>query len=264
MPELKTEKEKGKKFREILSDNVGKFDLVLPSHINSQRFVNIALTAMNKMPKLLDCTPGSVMIALMECGALGLEPFVQGQCYLLPYEDRRSNKTVCQVIIGYRGYVHLGRKSGLVDQWICQTIKTGDYYEHTDFPPMLKHKREPDESKRGDVVAAYSAVKLISGDWQPHVMYWDQIEKRMKNSASYSSAHSPWKLWHEEMCMKTPVRSQAKMMPIAIENPRFGRALEIDDAADVGHRLAETSDFAEFQELDEKIDAEPEPAAKKK
>jgi len=48
--------------------------LALPQHMTPDRFARVALTALTKTPKLLDCTRESLLRCLMDCSQLGLEP----------------------------------------------------------------------------------------------------------------------------------------------------------------------------------------------
>ena len=47
---------------------------VLPKHLTADRMARVTLTAIIKTPKLLDCTPESLLQALMLCSQAGLEP----------------------------------------------------------------------------------------------------------------------------------------------------------------------------------------------
>lgn len=252
--ELTALQKKGEAAREGFEIQRKRLDELLPNDMDTSRFINVAMTAYNKMPALLDCTPASRMIVAFETGMLGLEPFVQGQAYWLPFKEKKGTpqeRMICQLIIGYRGYILMGRRSGQIDQWVSQTIKEKDEFRYVDHPPDLHHVRGRIEKERGDVIAAYSSVRLFQGEWQPHVMYRDQIDKRMKVSRSHTYSTSPWKLWYEEMCAKTAIRSHAKVLPVAIESNEFKRALDLDNRADMGERQFDDSEVADFQELDE-------------
>ena len=59
--------------------------LALPKHLNADRMARIALTEFNKNPKLGECDPTTVFAAVVIASQLGLEPGIQGQGYLIPY-----------------------------------------------------------------------------------------------------------------------------------------------------------------------------------
>ena len=69
----------------------------LPKHMDADRFTRLALTTLRKTPQLQQCAPESFIGALLTASALGLEPDVNGECYLVPY------KRECTLIVGYQG-----------------------------------------------------------------------------------------------------------------------------------------------------------------
>jgi len=56
----------------------------LPQHMTIERLLKVAITAANKIPKLLECSRSSFMKALMDSAIIGLEP--DGiNAHLIPY-----------------------------------------------------------------------------------------------------------------------------------------------------------------------------------
>lgn len=67
-----------------------------------ERFMRMALSAINNTPKLAECTQISFLAALMNAAQLGLEPNTPlGQAYLIPYNNKGTME--CQFQIGYKG-----------------------------------------------------------------------------------------------------------------------------------------------------------------
>ena len=59
----------------ISSDKMkSQFAMALPKHIDTERFVRIALTCIRQNPKLAECSRESLLGALMTSSQLGLEP----------------------------------------------------------------------------------------------------------------------------------------------------------------------------------------------
>ena len=91
----------------------------LPRHLSVDRFLQSAFTAIRNNPVLLECTPESVKLALMEAAKLGLEIDVMGSCYLIPYNKKqyvngRENKyKEAQLQVGYKGLLELVRRACL-------------------------------------------------------------------------------------------------------------------------------------------------------
>ena len=93
--------------RDLISADKTKLEIakVLPKHLTPERMTRVALTATMKNPKLLECTPESLMNALLVCSQAGLEP--DGRlAHLIPYGN------VVQVIFDYKGLVTLALRNG--------------------------------------------------------------------------------------------------------------------------------------------------------
>jgi recombination protein RecT len=89
------------------------FKALLPQHFKPERMVRIALVAVTRTPKLAECHPLTLLGAFIECAALGLEPNSPLQhVHLLPFWNSKMNIYEVQRIIGYRGYIELGRRTG--------------------------------------------------------------------------------------------------------------------------------------------------------
>ena len=98
---------------------------VLPKNLSPERMARIALTEYRKNKKLQECAPASFMGALMKCSELGLEPASSlGHAYLVPYG------TECQLIVGYRGFMHLARKSGKIKNMYARVVRDGDFFNY--------------------------------------------------------------------------------------------------------------------------------------
>ena len=80
----------------INSDSMKKqFEKALPKYITPDKFVRIALTAINSNPELAQCTQTSLLAAMMNSAQLGLEfntPL--GEAYLIPYRNKKTKQIV--------------------------------------------------------------------------------------------------------------------------------------------------------------------------
>src|SRR6185312_11254025 len=105
--------------------------LALPKHVTADRLARIALTEVRKVPKLAQCDQTSFLGAIMQCAALGLEPGgALGHCYLIPFENRRAERTEVQFIIGYRGMLDLARRSGQIVSLTARAVRKGDEFSY--------------------------------------------------------------------------------------------------------------------------------------
>lgn len=216
--------------------------LALPKHVTADRLARIALTEVRKVPKLAQCDQTSFLGAIMQCCALGLEPGgALGHCYLIPFENRRQNRTEVQFIVGYRGMLDLARRSGQIISLEARTVHAKDHFEvELGLDSKIVHKPAWTEADRGPVTFVYAVAKLKDGGTQFEVMSRTELEAIRDKSQGYSTAkryakdgviNSPWATHFDEMAKKTVIRRLFKYLPVSIE---IQRAVGLDEQAEVG------------------------------
>lgn len=198
----------------------------LPSVVTPERFIRMALSALNTTPKLQECTKMSFLAALMNAAQLGLEPNTSlGQAYLIPY--RHNGILECQFQIGYRGMMDLVYRNEMV-----QIIQAHGVYEQDEFlyefglNPKLIHK--PVLKERGTLQMVYAMFRLQNGGFGFEVMSKEEIDLYARcYSQGIDSNYSPWKTNYEEMAKKTVIKRVLKYAPLKID---FVRAMTVDHA----------------------------------
>jgi recombination protein RecT len=196
----------------------------LPRHITPDRFARVMLTAIRKNPKLATCKPESLLAAMMTCAQLGLEPNdPRALAYLIPYGSE------CQLIIGWRGYIELAMRSGMVTSIQAQVVYERDQFEYEQGLELkLRHIPYLGMEDRGKLIAAYAIAVMSNGSKAVVVLSKRDIDRARASSSGVKSGRAtPWDDWYDAMAMKTAVRKLAKFMP---QSPEFARALEADDA----------------------------------
>jgi len=179
--------------------------LALPSHMTPDRFSRIALTAMQRTPKLLDCTQASLFKCLLDLSAAGLEPDGR-RAYLIPYGNE------CTLILSYMGLIELVRRSGDVSSIRSELVCENDEFSWENG--KVTHKvdwRKP----RGEVQAVYAEAILKSGETQTATMTKEEVDSIRKRSKSGSSG--PWATDYGEMAKKTSIRRLCKLLPLSSE-----------------------------------------------
>lgn len=216
------------------------FRRALGNMIPVERFVRVCQTALRQTPKLASSTPESFMSALMQCAQLGLEPNTpQGLAYLVPYSNRQTNTTECQIQIGYKGLLELMWRSGMVesinaDVVYRQEIEQGLFEYESGMRVVLRHKINLlDDVRSGDdadIVAAYACATLKSGQVVVRVLTRKELDQARRMG---SSGSSPWRDHYKSMALKTAIRRLASWVPttpaseaIAIEDS-YARQTEI-------------------------------------
>jgi len=188
--------------------------LALPKHMTPDRFARVALTAMTKTPKLLECSRESLLRCLMDCSSFGLEPDGR-HAHLIPYG------TTCTLILDYKGLIALARRSGNVALIRAELVKENDAFSWKNG--VVTHEIDW-RNERGRLQAVYSYVRFTDGseDWEP--MTLDDVLAIKKRSRSGNSG--PWVTDFEEMAKKTAIRRHSKRLTLS---PEFNAAVERDD-----------------------------------
>lgn len=189
------------------------------------RFLRLVETELRRNPALYECDPNSLLGAMMLSAQLGLEPGPLGHAYLVPFK-----KTVT-FIVGYKGYIHLANKSGLLKEIVARPVYEGDgfTYKFTDAGDRFLH--EPaSPADRGPVVKYYGRARTRTGGSIVHVMYPEEIEARAKRSPAYKAGTGPWTTDRIAMSQKTVIRAMAPWLPQSAE---WGRAALLDESVPV-------------------------------
>ena len=198
---------------------------VAAKSITPERMIRIATAAANKNPKLAQCEPKSLLVALMECAATGLEPFTSQQhAYIIPYGKE------AQFMAGWRVLVHLLLQSGAVESVHSFVVFEGDEFEVVlGVSPTIKHVPKYTQIDRGKPVAVYAVAKFPGGGYQFDVMSYADIENTRKMS---KSANSPaWVNFWAEMAKKCVIKRLCKMLD---SSPVVAKAIAADNKTETG------------------------------
>lgn len=177
----------------------------LPSICKPERFMRVLATAVQKTPKLIECSQVSLFQAFMTCSALGIEPDGR-RAHLIPYGKE------CQLIIDYKGLLELVKRSGDVSsvyaEKVCKndkfTWKDGDVSHEINFM-----------SDRGESYAYYAKAILKDGSVQTAVMTLSEVQAIRKRSRAGNSG--PWVSDFDEMAKKTVFRRLTKWLVLSPE-----------------------------------------------
>lgn len=194
---------------------------------NALRFMTAVMHCIEKTPKLLECTPQSVIGAFMECAALGLYPGnASGDCYVLPYAGK------AQFQLGYKGMKTLAYRSGVL---ACDTdiVFSKDKFKIVrGTNPRIEH--EEANGDRGKPIGAYAWAEVTPGNKIFFYMKEAEIMKIKALSQAKDSKYSPWNSNNDPMMWmwrKTPFKQLAKMMPTS---EKLSRAIYADNVSERG------------------------------
>lgn len=199
----------------FLEDNKKAIQAALPKHINKDRMLQVAQTAVTQNPQLLECDTGTLFGALIRCTQLGLEPNnALGQLYLIPFNNRKKQRKDVQVIIGYKGMIDLARRSGHIESLQAIAVRDGDEFSFE--YGLNEHLKHIPGANRGEITHFYAYAKLKGGGFQFEVLPLNDVIAIMKSTQSRGE-YGPWKDHFEQMGRKSLIRRLFNYLPVSIE-----------------------------------------------
>lgn len=243
-PQLPALKQRMESLRTMLEKAKPSMALIVPKHVTPERLIKLALVAASRSPRLLECTPESVVQGVMTASQLGLDvggPL--GSAYLVPYKNNKTGRYEAQFIPGYRGLIDLARRSGQILGIEARVVHEKDTFEFQyGLTPMLRHIPS-DEEDPGKTTHAYAIAKLKDSDPQVEVMTARELTGIRRRSKAANDG--PWVTDTDEMNRKTVVRRLVKYLPMSVE---LATALELEDRAEQGEVAALDLDLVPVQD----------------
>ena len=228
--------------------------MALPAHVPVDKFLRVAVTALQQKPSLLSADRNSLFASVVTAAQLGLLPDEQlGEAYFVPFRGK------VQLIAGYRGLIKLARQ-GDIGHVEAELIYSNDdvLYELGDNSRFSVKVNWQD---RGNIVAGYALAKFRDGGLAARVvMMKHEIDAiREKSQAANGPA---WTESYGEMARKTTLRRLAKYLPLTTEAQRAFRVSELTEE----HNKAVTvnEDGQIVAEADEQIEAAPGPRRRRR
>lgn len=222
----------------------------LPPHVTVDKFLRVAMTAIQQNPDLLKYDRNSLFAAVVSSAQLGLLPDAQlGEAYFVPFKGKVT------LVPGYRGLIKLARQGdiGFVEaEIVCANDKTlyvlGD---NSHFESMVNWQ------DRGPMVMVYALAKYRDGGIANRVvMTVAQVNAiRAKSQAANGPA---WTDNYEEMAKKTALRRLAKLLPLSTTANNAFRLSELHEELDRPGRVIEGQVIADEEETPPQPMAAPE------
>lgn len=221
---IQTYTEKINGLRSTLHANEEKITKSLPSHISFDRIHSSIMLAINKTPKLLECSKASFMQAVMDAASLGLEVGGSlGMAYFIPYGN------TCQLIVGYKGILNLAHRSGFISTFEAHAVYEQDEFEcELGLNPVLRHVPSND-ADRGAMVCVYAIAVMKDGRKQFTKM--SKAEVDAIRARSMSGKNGPWVTDYPRMAVKSVLKNLSTQLPLS---PDLQRAFELDNEFEMG------------------------------
>lgn len=195
------------------------FQAALPAHIDTKKFVRVAVTAIQTNPGLQEADRTTLYAACTKAAQDGLLPDGR-ESALVIYNTNVGSKQnprwvkAVQYLPMIAGILKKLRNSGQLSSITAQIVHKNDPFrywidsdgEHLEFEPQMF-------ADRGEVIGAFAMAKLTDGALYVEVMTKMQIEAI--RAASRAAQAGPWVTWWEEMAKKAAMKRLAKRLPMS-------------------------------------------------
>lgn len=236
-----------------LNSQLDQIARAIPRGSDAPRLARIFATELQRVPGLLRCTPISLIGGFLMASQAGLELGSHlGQAWLVPFKVKGT--PVATLIIGYKGFVALAYRSGLVQNVQAWDVREGDFFEEPCYgtdPKIIHRPAQGREARK--VVAAYAIVRLVNAPI-PNVewMWRDEVDAVMKRSRAAAKESSPWHTDYPMMARKTALRRACKYIPQTAESRTLHTAINADEAADANiDQVIDVPDGVNISEIPE-------------
>lgn len=241
----------------------------LPDHLTPENFIQIAITTVQRNPALLECTPLSIVGAVIEASQLGLslDPSL-GQAYLVPFKNNKNGgRREAMMMPGYRGMVHLARNTGIVKSVSAEVVRKDEVFQ-VEYGLIRQLRHVPnfelkDREKEASWIGAY-AVAIYADGSEPDFIYLTREKVMAAKSRSKAAESGPWVTDPEEMWKKTAIRRLAKLLPQSPKMLNLHRAAGRDEAIESDLPIESLVDLTELQAVAEETQANAAEAPKRK
>jgi len=228
------------------------YQAAMPKGREATQLVRDALTCLRTIKDLDKCEPTSVLGALMTCAQLDLRPGVAGlgHAWPLPFWDGKTQGLKAQLVIGYKGYIELGYRSGklagIASRIVYENELDGFEYVYREDGDILTHKPSY-RGLRGGIVCFYSVARIIGGGYSlTEPVSLEEMEAHRDKYAPrdrYKKITGPWVNHFAAMGKKTMILRNFANLPKSAE---MGIAMEADNGVRVD--LTPTANAAEVTE----------------
>ena len=219
---------------------------------DEQRIMRVTYSVLYRNPKLIVCTPFSLLNGIVLSHQMGLV-LGTGEVSLVPFGSEAT------LIIGYQGKVKLALASKLIASVQTGLILEGDhfYYEVTEKGPAFTHRpefRNRAKATEENTIAAYCQLGVKDGGIQTRIVDLSEIldargrSRGYKYQISKNGTDNPWITDFGAMALKTAVHRAMKLSP---QDARMSLATAVDDEDEGGGGvIADGLNPGEFADAD--------------
>lgn len=194
--------------------------LVLPPHVTPEKFMRIALTAIQQQPALLGADRKSLFAATMKSAQDGLLPDGREAAFVV-YRTKNRDTSRYEDKVQYLpmvfGVLKKVRNSGELKSIAANVVYEKDEFRYfvDDVGEHVLHEPNVLVEDRGRLLAVYAVATTKDGGRYVEVMSRGQIEQVRQVSRAKDSG--PWVQWYDEMARKTVIRRLSKRLPMSTD-----------------------------------------------
>lgn len=202
----------------------------LSKHMTADRMCRLALTAVQKNPKLLECFATSagkrsIALAMLTAGQIGLE--IDGRhAHLVPFKNKAGYMEAV-FMADYKGLIKLAHNHpNVLSIWADEVRKNDHFIFSRGTAPKIEHLISLDQD-RGDLIGAYACCELRDSKMPVFVVLaLTDIDRIKSSSRGANDDNSPWQTAPGEMFKKSALRQLSKVIPQSAE---LQKALSTED-----------------------------------
>ena len=160
---------------------------------------------------LTDCTQESLLKCCIKSAQIGLKIDANGYAYLVAYENKKTNTRICNVIVGYKGYIALIKSNNPnVLSISCFVISKQDIKENRLIIKEGQYKRleytknleqDNDCLSENEIAGFVAIVYYKNGGYDYAYMTKKEVDriKEMSNNYKYQKSKGKEKetIWHQ-------------------------------------------------------------------
>ena len=213
-----------------------------------ERVMRVTYSLLYRNPKLIQCTPFSLLNGIVLAHQMGLI-FGTQEVSLVPFGNEAT------LIIGYQGKVKLALASGLIKSVQADCVLDGDQFQYSVSGRGVKFSHVPEWKNRpladeSNTLGAYSQLVTSTGGVQTKFVPLAEILDARSRSRGYNyqvkkgGTDNPWMTAFGVMAMKTAVHRGMKLAP---QDARLALANAVDDEEQGGSAvIADGLDPSQF------------------
>jgi recombination protein RecT len=207
---------------------------LLPADVPLESFISHFKTAAMRTNGLLECTPKSVVLAIMQAANDGLMPDGR-EAAIIVYnrKDKASGRWLkeAQYQQMYLGILKRIRAAGEVVKIEARVVHAEDHFDYAYGDDGYIVHKPALKAEVGPIIAVYAIVTFRDGTRQHEVMSAHEVLAIRERSKGWNSEKpdGPWHTDFGEMAKKTVLKRLGKILPQA-----RGRAAISGDADDSG------------------------------